>query len=175
MLVQSQIQPQRKPLIVIFAVLTFSFMTMLILGVVMVARIGKVTPIPDLPERYLPGSPLLAVDVCRDAHDAFGHYSCEVYYQGEKVALSSWSTAGTISYASMSVSGYTIGDLITMWGTPSGVTHNSYYTYVYWGKRSAFLLTNSFQHNSQVHMIIYTLEQMRTSPWRGFITQAAER
>jgi hypothetical protein len=157
---------KRMPLLVSFVALAFTALTMLILSGVILVRTVPVQPILDLPESYLPGNPFP-----RDAlfpSINYGNYPAIVYYQNKNITLAYDVSSDRITATSISTHEYTIGDLITAWGTPTGITQNGNYTWVYWGTRSALLLPNSLQPTSRVAVIMYTLEQYQSSLWRGF-------
>jgi hypothetical protein len=160
------IQAKRIPLLVSFAAFAFTALTMLILSVVMIVRTVPFPPILDLPERYLPGNPFPKDALFPSIN--YGNYPSIVYYQNKKITLAYDVSTDRITATSISTHEYTIGDLITAWGTPTGITQNGDYTWVYWGTCSAFLLPSSFQPTSRVAVIMYTLEQYQSSPWRGF-------
>jgi hypothetical protein len=157
---------KRIPLLVSFAALAFSALTMLILSVVMIVRTVPAQPILNLPERYLPGNPFPTDALFPSIN--YGNYPAIAYYQNKNITLAYDVSTDRITVTSISMHEYTIGDLITAWGTPIGITQNGDYTWVYWGTRSAFLLPNSFQPTSRVAVIMYTLELFQSSSWRGF-------
>ena len=166
-------QSKRRPLVVSFAAVAFVSLSILILGMVMVARIGKVPPIADLPQDYLPGRALPKDAVCRDSGDSLG-YACDIDYFGKKTYFTTKTNTAMIISTTVGAREHTVGELIAAWGIPTGIIQNSHYTSVYWGTwrtRSAFLTMNRpFQPGSQVESIIYTLEPPQSSPWRGFMS-----
>jgi hypothetical protein len=87
---------------------------------VMVGTRGVVGVLPDvdLPERFQPGQPLPL-----DAYCYWEHWSTQyLYCQADGVYLSFDQETRTIQRATKHVQDLTIGDLILVWGEPTGQT-----------------------------------------------------
>ncbi len=141
----------------------------LVLGVLVITR-GNSRPTPNfLPASLLPGNPLPANAICKSPLNE--RFQCQYYGVGENITLTFDVNSGFIVAAFVELHSETIGHLITLWGTPLGVSHYGYMSIVYWETRAAHLAPCSFQPNTTVVAIEYGLELKPGLPWRGFTTQ----
>ena len=160
------VQPGR-PILVSLTLLVFLGLTLLLFGVVTVARAQTIPQIPDIPQVYLPGSPLPKDISCYTPSDEHTP-RCSVSVLDQEVHLNLDPETHVIHSTLIPALEHTIGELILSWGTPSGIIQTSHTTRIYWGTRSAHLYTGAVQPDSQVQFILYDLEAPQTSPWGGF-------
>ena len=141
-------------------------LTLLILGVMAVARTGPIPSILDVPQSYWPGN--LPPEGMSCDNNAVSVPRCFVEFQGHTVYFDFDLDARLIIRAMIPVETYSIGQLINSWGIPSGIHWNYYTIYVYWPTRWVILDNDSFRPDSHVQSIWYTPEQPPGSPWAGF-------
>jgi hypothetical protein len=161
------VQPKQTPKIIYAAVCILLCLTMLVLGVMGVARTGTIPKLLDLPPEYLPGSPKPR-DVSCYTYTSEYIPRCSIHLLDNEVYFNFDTDTGTIITATVPARAYTIGQLIVSWGTPTGIIWNDYAISIYWGMHSALLYTHSIRPNSRVDFIVYDREQHTGSPWRGF-------
>jgi hypothetical protein len=162
---------KRRPFVVNFAATAIVVLMIPIVGVVTVGRVETVAPIPDLPERYLPGKPMPREAMCPKGRVDLWNVNCETSHLGYRVQFTVQGSSMTIISSSIWTADFTIGDLILAWGLPDGIAQYRYYINVYWGKRYALLLTNSLRPASRVHMIVYNGADSELLPWHGFASE----
>jgi hypothetical protein len=162
---------KHRPFVVNFAVAAIVVLTIPIVGVVTGTRVETVAPIPDLPQRYLPGKSLPGDAACPKARIEVWYVNCEASHLGYKVEFIIQGSTMSIISSSIWTPNYTIGDLILAWGIPTGMDQDRHYINVFWGTRYALLLTRSFRPDSHVKMIVYTQKALRSSPWHGFASE----
>jgi hypothetical protein len=79
--------------------------------------------------------------------------------------------SGTIQSATVSDGEHTLGDLILVWGTPTGlIQHRNMVVEVFWASRGAYLTPCSFGPTSRIWLIDYGDSQETPAPWHGFRT-----
>jgi hypothetical protein len=160
------IQPKR-PLLVSVTLFVVFVSTMLVFGVVMAARTQAIPPMPNLPKMYLPGNSIPNNISCYWSGDE--HIPrCSIRFDDHEAYFGIEPDWNFITQAFIPARDYTIGQLLTDWGTPTGITHRATMVYVHWGLRSALIYTHDFQPDDPVEFIIYDLEPVPASPWRGF-------
>lgn len=160
---------KRPPILMSLTILLFLAMMLFVFGVVLTARAAPAPQLLDLdlPQAYLPGSPMPEDVFCYAmAYDASS--DCSVNYQGNEVFLKFDTYTKTILRATIEAHGLTVGELIIAWGTPTEIVQTYYMTSVHWGIRSAYTYSDSFRPDNRVTFILYDLEPQRASPWRGF-------
>jgi hypothetical protein len=157
--------------------LVFICISALTASVVAAARLGAVPLHVDQPEGYLASViPPLPKDVKKQCSPLdYRYVSCFVYIFGQEVSLRYEPGSRTILRISIKVRDYTAGDLIAVWGTPTGIIQVGDYINIFWGKRLAVVFSPTFQVSSRVDYIGYQLEQQPTEPWRGFISSKSDR
>src|SRR3954453_15083276 len=101
------VQPKRRPIVISIAAFVFASLTMLILGVIILAKLGRVPAIVELPQRYLPGSAMPNDTICTMPIQL--RFSCEGDFQGKKFQVFYNIDSETISDTVMMTSEYTIG------------------------------------------------------------------
>ena len=163
------VQPKFRPLIIRPAALLLLGSIMLVLSVVAVASAGTPTPIPNLPEMYLPGSPIPEDALCYSYLTIVDpSVVCYVTFQGKEIFLKFDQNMKTILRVITSTQEYTIGEMLLAWGAPSGIEATPYSTSIFWGTRSAHFYIDSLRPDSRVEYIRYDLEPQSVSPWQGF-------
>jgi hypothetical protein len=165
---------KHRPFIVNFAAAAIVVFTIPMAAVVTVARIEKVAPIPDLPERYRPGKPLPSDAACPKGRVDLWHVNCEASHLGHRVHFTIQGSSMTIISSSIWMADFTIGDLILAWGMPTGFARNRYFINVYWGQRYALLLTETLRPDSRVKMVVYTRVDSPALPWHGFASENSQ-
>ena len=151
-------------------------LTICIVVAVSAARAGTVRSVFDLPERFLPGHPLPVDATCTET--VANSVACSFYhinYAGKEVSLIADVSGRNIADAVYSAHEYTIGDLILVWGLPSGFIHYGSAVQVYWDTRFAYLITCSLQPDSHIELISYSQISSQMPPWRGFTTSKESR
>jgi hypothetical protein len=141
--------------------------TALIVGVVTAARAQPVPQLPDLPQVYLPGNRIPEGVTCYLSANEVAP-RCSVDYEGNEIYFTFGSDMRTITKTLIPAREYPIGQIVVAWGNPTGITRKKTMMYVHWGARSALLYTTSFQPDNLVEFILYDLEPLPESPWRGF-------
>jgi hypothetical protein len=158
------------PLLVKVATMVVLSLMLIIFGVLSVARTGTISKILGPPRPYLPGNslPMLPKDSeCNHIEDDI--ISCIVHELGQDVYLTYGASSRMIVHTGLKTNESKIGELIIAWGIPSGFNQYDTSIFVYWGKCSAVLYTDSFRPESPVKFIQYDLEEQQASAWRGFI------
>ena len=138
------------------------------------------------PRQFLPDSVLPASAYCKVAPDGhcypplnthcnvpgdgrcFTSISQSVDQPGKTIYLTVDLASGQIVQTVIPENGYSIGDLITIWGTPIGVQQSGKGTTVYWSSRSAYVIACPFRPGSRVAWLTYFTTPIETQPWRGF-------
>ena len=105
---------------------------MLVLGVVINARMVTVLHAPDLPQRFLPGNPLPAETAYTTLSDEHSP-RCVVYLSDDDVYFSFDAETRIINRTVIPAQKYAVGDLMSAWGIPTGITRNETNIYIHWG------------------------------------------
>ena len=147
--------------------MVFLGLTILVFGDVTGTHAQTIPQPPDMPQTYLPGNPMPEDIACYTPCDEHTP-RCSVSFRDQEVYFNFDPETWLIHSTLIPALEHTIGELISSWGTPSGIIQTSHTTKVYWGARSAHLYTDAIQPDSQVQFILYHLEAPQTSPWRGF-------
>jgi hypothetical protein len=153
---------QTHPGVIRLVMLLSLALTMLVLGVMGVARTQAVPQFVELPPAYLPGNPL--------PEGAIRAWSPNEEYMSmdDEIHFTLYSELHVIATTLVPAQSFTLGQLIVAWGTPSGIRQTSHTTYIYWGTRTAHVYAGSYQPQSQVLFVTYAAEPKSASPWRGF-------
>lgn len=162
----AHVQP-RSPLLVNLTLLVVLVSTALIVGVITVARVQALPQLPDLPQAYLPGNPMPKEVSCYTPASVYTA-RCSIVVLGNAVYFSLDADLKTITGTQIPARKYAIGQLVAGWGNPTGIIRRETMVYVHWGARSALIYTRDFQPGNSVEFIIYDLEPLPSSPWRGF-------
>ncbi len=159
----------RWPL-VIGALITLTFLLFgLITGVMVASRTPSQPPAVDLPSAYLPGSPIpkdvsgchMDRDIRRSVCSLRTSESGMIYFEVDEAQR-------TIIQTRIWVSQVTLGQLILVWGTPTGFESRNHKTTLYWERRSAEVYSAVLKPNTPVNDVTYTLKSPVMSPWPGF-------
>ena len=152
----------------IISAATTAFATVVVAGIITTSRSATLPPPIDVPARYMPGSPLPDDGDCEwhmyedQMRFCRGHADGWLFFTYDM-------RARVIDHVTTENPGeLTIGDLMLMWGIPSGIDQNRWGVYVYWGSRSAFVNGPRFGPQSRVAFITYRLQAYPQSTWRGF-------
>jgi hypothetical protein len=162
-----RVQPDSRPRLLSIVTLISLSLSMLVLGVMSIARTQATPQLLDLPQAYHPGQALPDGLACY-GYTSMPENSCAVDLPGNLIYLN-LDADKRITDAVIPALNYVIGDLILMWGTPGGIIQKPHTTYVYWGTRSAYVYTGSLRPDSRVQFILYDSEPKPASPWHGFI------
>src|SRR5437762_5886729 len=123
----------------IISALTTTFATVVVVGVISTSRSAILAPQIDVPSRYMPGSPLPDDSDC-EWHMYEDHLRfCRAHAYGW--LYFTYDTRARIidHVTSEAPDNLTIGDLMLIWGIPTGTDQNRWGVYAYWGSRSAFV------------------------------------
>ena len=159
---------QSRPPLLVSMTLSFVLVTtVLIVTVVLAARVQQIPQLPDIPQIYLPGNPIPTDVTCYTPSDE--HFPrCSVRIGQTIIFVDFHPDHKTITGTLIPAREYTIGQIVTVWGKPTGITRKETMVYVYWGARSALIYTRDFQPNNVVEFIQYDLEPASVLPWQGF-------
>ncbi|MHB8626708.1 MAG: hypothetical protein ACYDBJ_08270 [Aggregatilineales bacterium] len=181
------VPPKSVTIVVRLIMLIIAGLVLSILSVVLLARTGTAPKIFEPPLHLLPGDAPpkdihcgeSADEACYPPVDAHCHESgdagwgcftsASTPYNGKKIAILIDVASRTIALTSISAPGYTMGDLILAWGTPTEFNQSGRAIDVYWGARSASLTTCSFRPESRVDIITYYRSPAFAAPWHGFV------
>ena len=182
---EASVPPKSIALVGRLTILVFCCVIVPVFSVVGLARIGAAPAIIELPQNLLPGKvpPSDArcggddtcyppVDShCYESGDAGGGCvsSAAIQYNDQKIALLIDIASRTIALTSISAPGYSMGDLILAWGTPTGFSQFDRDIDVYWGARSTHLVTCLFRPESRVDVITFYRNPAFATPWHGFV------
>jgi hypothetical protein len=125
----------------------------------------------ELPEKYLPGSPLPASVYC-EYYDYRGEKFCFGSWQGQSLNLVYDVQRRMIIKTALSFNKpVKIGDLIVSWGHPTGYTRGLSSFRIFWDQRSIYVNQRDFGPDSQSSFIYLQLDPPKNQPWQGFINQ----
>ena len=126
--------------------------------------------VPEVPEYLMPGHH--APQQCDFQWRAY--YPSSSFYcrntVSETLMYAEYSISrDAITRVSYSVANTTLGDLVLVWGAPTGFRHYSWGDVVFWGKRSVWASSGPFSPNSKVLLVSYSMDAPDVQPWRGFV------
>ncbi len=133
---------------------------------------GDPNPVPVLiepPAHLLPGGPFPPDASCDWEPYAYATNYVFCQARAQEIWLSYDRDRKLITYTTIRVNGLTVGDLMNVWGTPTGFSGSSWSVQVYWGRRSIWAYGPTFTPLSKVHFVSYSLEERKAEPWRGFV------
>lgn len=145
-----------------------------IMVVAMIGVLGNarttVQPIDlGISESLLPGNMLPATARCDRRTSSENVMYCDIMDNGRTIYFSYDAKRNVIISTVASLKGRKkIGELILAWGTPTGYKKWGIAAKVYWGKRSAYVVTRDFSPDSVASFVTFTLEPAEVSPWKGF-------
>lgn len=157
--------PRVPGLVRVVAIVSLAF-TLTVIGVTALARISPPPPVLELPQAYLPGSPVLSHMTCREANNGYG--LCSAKHAGQDVYASYAVETRLITGTVVQTRAYTLSQLVLAWGTPLGVTSGRNQVTVYWRTRSALIYDRSIRLDTRVDFLIYKQDALSAEPWRGF-------
>jgi hypothetical protein len=125
----------------------------------------------NLDPKYLPGNPRPDESYC-DSHMSWGdvQYCNEYPNTVAGVSYAFDRQKKMITHASTLGFGLTIGDLIALWGQLTGYRIGGWAVQVYWGNRSAYMVSQTFGPGSTIIFITYEYTSDSYNPWSGFIS-----
>jgi hypothetical protein len=122
----------------------------------------------DIPEKYHPGNTLPHDATC-DWHPASEKtLYCYVEVNGAPIYMAYDMARNKILDVAATAHDATVGDLITAWGRPTGVIRWSVSVQVFWGTRSAYVMSGAFTPSSHASFISYSTDVRDVEPWQGF-------
>jgi len=138
-------------------------------GAVVVAQLqGEARPAPtigDFPVQ--PGDPAPETAWCSFSYD-YDHVYCQVRLHGQDVYFSRDVRDGTVRTISYPTGKIAVGELMALWGRPTAVAESGMFRRVYWGTKSALVLSKRFTPNSAAAFVTLGLLVKNTSTWQGF-------
>jgi hypothetical protein len=156
------------PLLIKLVALTALVLTGIVLIVIITTRIQPLRQVVPPPPEYLPGSSFPDDVNCTLPNNGF-HRRCFASFGDDEIYFDLEDDAPTISRTSVIVP-YTLGELVSSWGTPAGITWEGMVLYIYWENRRAllFMYGDSLRPDSRIEFIVYDPVQQPEAPWRGF-------
>lgn len=165
------VRSQRIPLLVKVVAWVYLYLTMLVFGVLMVARLGTIPELLDPPQAYLPGSTLPQRVKGTDCFQPeYRYVSCRTEISGRNAYVLYDPSTRMIIHTAIEGGEHKIGDLVAAWGFPTGFDQQGGSIFIYWGTRTAILYTTSFKPDTRLTFIEYDFEQQHASPWHGFVS-----
>lgn len=157
-----------------FFVVTAVLATTLLVSEIIFSAIGyaqsKTPPAVELPRDLMPGNPLPKEASCvTGPYPSSGSLYCYTMLDDTLVYLMFTSKQRTIERLSFSPRGGTLGDLILVWGTPTGMNRLAWSVEVHWGNRIVYVTDKPFGPESRIHYVAYNLTAEQAQPWRGFV------
>ncbi len=153
--------------------LATSFMfAVALVAVLTVDRTKEALPPPVmLDPLYAPGMQLPLHSSCRWEYGASPEDYCQKIPRGKDTLFFSCNVrTHRVAMTTTSAYGLTIGDLLTMWGPPTGYVRHGSWGMVYWGDRAAPVLMNPFDPSNLAIYLSYGWTEGDQLPWRGFFT-----
>jgi hypothetical protein len=149
-------------------VLSIVFLIVIIAGITLPARAAE-RHFEDPPLQVMPGSHLPDGAVCNWTTYSRGDMMyCNIALQNKTLYFSYDLRRKVIVHTSMPVDKQTVGNLIVVWGDPTGIEHYTWSAEVQWGNRSIFVSTHPFNPTSEIYFVSYNLDLTPASPWHGF-------
>jgi hypothetical protein len=166
------VRVQHLPLVVKGIAAVYVGLTLTIFGILRLAQTAPLPTVYELPQAYLPGNPLPAtVKVADCANFAHQKFSTPAEVDGRTVYLTYIFEDRKIIRASVRSEDYNIGELVTAWGRPTGITRHGATILVSWGRRSVTLYTSFFKPDRPISFIAYDNDQPTSAAWRGFMNK----
>jgi hypothetical protein len=126
--------------------------------------------VPDVPEYLMPGHPApKQCDFQWRAYYPSSSFYCRNTVSNTLMYAEFSISKGTITRVSYSVANTTLGDLVVLWGEPTGFRQYSWGDIVFWGQRSVWASSGPFSPNSKVLLVSYSMDASEAHPWRGFV------
>jgi hypothetical protein len=125
--------------------------------------------VPDVPEYLMPGNPApKQCDFQWRAYYPSSSFYCRNTISDTLMYAEFSVSSDKITRVSYSVTDTTLGDLVLLWGMPTGVQQYNWGDVVFWGKRSVWATSKPFSPNSKVILVSYSVDVPEAQPWRGF-------
>jgi hypothetical protein len=126
-------------------------------------------PVTDIPEKLLPGQ-IMPDDVsCVPSPYSGERISCRALSSdNELIYLTFDARSHVIRRASMLIDRQPIGDLIRVWGPPTGIKKMRWAMQVQWGMRYVYVSAQPFTPENGVGFVSYALDTDEVAPWKGF-------
>jgi hypothetical protein len=140
-------------------------LTVCIGALILIARVGSIATPSGPPLSLLPGQPLPTTAQASEWTEETYTYSVQA--NGRLLDLTYDPRSRSIVQTVLAAHDYTIGALILAWGTPSSFDQAGRAVNVYWGARSAYLITCSLRPDSPVEFIAYSAELHQAKAWHG--------
>lgn len=181
-----RVPPEPISLPVYPVMLVAAILTLCIILVIALAQTHKASAIVEPPQGFLPGSVLPAEAFCKASPDGHcyppldthcnvpGDGRCFTYPEydvetiGKKVYLTVEVESGMIRAALIPATEYTVWNLISAWGSPTGFSQNGTTLRMDWNTRSVYLDVCPFRPEDRVKWITYHSDLVEAPPWRGF-------
>lgn len=166
----ARLGPTLRKWVILTSAATF-FLTLTTTVVIKASRTDLQTAQVNLDPQFLPGSPRPDESYC-DSHMTWGDVQyCNEFPNTEAgVSFAFDRRKKMITHTSTLGFGLTIGDLITLWGQPTGYRIGGWAVQVYWGNRSAYMVAGTFGPQSDIIFINYEYATDKSLPWSGFIS-----
>jgi hypothetical protein len=155
--------------------LTFSSISTVIFAVAVAIlikgyRTELTTRFPDLDPRFSPGHTLPPNSYCDWQFAVADTQYCTAELDTEeRISMDVNSKTGLITRTNVSSHGMTVGDLMLIWGEPSGYSRSGIVFQVYWQNRSVYITTSALSPHSPVVFISYDLDRPQQLPWSGLV------
>ncbi|MBX3085252.1 MAG: hypothetical protein KF716_26700 [Anaerolineae bacterium] len=150
-------------------------LTLIIIGVLRLGHLGIPSEIYNPPQVYLPGNPLPAlVEVALCANYAHQKFSTTAEIDGRTFYFTYIFEDRVIIHTAVRAEDYNIGELVTLWGMPSGIQRHGATILVSWGLRSATLYANYFNPDRPIAFLAYDTDAVETAAWRGFVNKTGD-
>ncbi len=161
----------------LFKVLPFlSIMSLFVLlfGVVSPARTEAPAVQVDIDPQYLPGKPVPASYGCSWGRLSDGEVFCETSGNADSMISFTFDIRRrVITCTTFTLRATTIGELVLVWGSPTGYSQSGGGAVVYWDYRSAYVLVSEFGPTEPVVLVSYELDHNQPKfPWKGFVIHA---
>jgi hypothetical protein len=114
----------------------------------------------------VPGDPLPAATWCSHAGD-YRFFYCEGIVANQKIFYTRDAQTGRVDTISYRVEGVSVGELVNAWGLPTTMARYGNIRRVYWGDKSALILSKRFSPHAPAWFISLGIEPAG-QVWRGF-------
>jgi hypothetical protein len=176
------VQQIRRSLSLIVAVLTNTALTIAVVSILAVARLPVLRGIIEPPQGLLPGSSFPEAVSCPHRRCCTAtplttwtrRFVCPIDHDGTRFDVTYDDISQKIVQTAISGQDYTLGDLISAWGTPTGIAQYGWAIDAHWETQYASLITCSIQPDSAVKLIAYSRERHWATTWRGFTNHQAD-
>ncbi|MCC7451954.1 MAG: hypothetical protein IT324_31395 [Anaerolineae bacterium] len=138
------------------------------LTVILVSR-ATLPAVSDIPETLLPGHVMPDDVSCVPSPYSGERVSCRVLSGDNDLIYVTFDAKGhVIRRVSMLMDRQSIGDLIRVWGPPTGIKKMRWAMQVQWGMRYVYVSAQPFSPENGVGFVSYDLDLDGVAPWKGF-------